>query len=421
VLTPTEIGKRAHEVMARCRELAACTETPGSICRTFLSPPMRDCHRKIATWIEAAGGKVTIDAVGNLRGLYPAGRNQGPRLLIGSHLDSVPNAGAYDGVLGVMIAVALLENFRGQDLPFVIEVLGFSEEEGVRFGAPFIGSLALAGRLDDQLLSLRDADGISVRRAIEAFGLDPAAIPHAELSTDALAYLEFHIEQGPVLESLNFPLAAVEAIVGQTRTEFVFRGQASHAGTTPMHLRKDALAAAAEWIGAVEHAAKSDPALVATVGKVEATPGAANVIAGEARATLDLRHKSDDIRQSTVHDLIQTAQHIAGRRGLGLQTRPLLEQPAVQMDSGLVREIEAAIRSTGCQPHRMVSGAGHDAMILAGKVPSAMIFLRTPAGISHHPSETVDVDDVAKAIECGSHLLHRLARSSQFRDRMSRA
>ena len=411
----------AERVIARCRELASCTETPGSICRTFLSPPMRDCHRKIVSWVEAAGGKVTIDAAGNLRGVYPADHGLRPRLMIGSHLDSVPNAGAFDGVLGVVIAIALLEGLDPNSLPFAIETVGFSEEEGMRFGTPFIGSRALVGRLGDELLSVQDATGISVRAAIKKFGLDPSGIPQAELSADTFAYLEFHIEQGPVLESLNLPLAAVEAIVGQTRMQFIFHGRASHAGTTPMHLRHDALAAAAEWIVVVECAAQQDPELVATVGRIEASPGAANVIAGEARATLDLRHKSDNDRQQAVDNLIQSAHQIAERRGISVETRTLLDQPAVKMDSFLVDQIEEAIRKTGCEPHRMVSGAGHDAMIMAGKVPSAMIFLRSPGGISHHPSESVAVRDVAKAIECGSHLLQQLARSPQFRDRMSRA
>jgi allantoate deiminase len=213
----------------------------------------------------------------------------------------------------------------------------------------------------------------------------------------------------------------VDAIVGQTRMEFLFCGTASHAGTTPMHLRHDALAAAAEWIVAVEHAAREDPELVATVGKIEAIPGAANVIAGEARAVLDLRHKSDNPRKRAIDSLIQTARLIADRRGISIETKILLDQSAVKMDESLVQQIEVAIRKTGSEPHRMVSGAGHDAMILAEKIPSAMIFVRSPGGISHHPSESVHFDDIAKAIECGSHLLEQLARTAQFRDRMSRA
>jgi len=364
---------------------------------------------------------VTIDAAGNLRGLYAAAQSAAPKLLLGSHLDTVPNAGAFDGVLGVVIAVALLESLEGRRLPFGIEAVGFSEEEGVRFGTPFIGSRALVGRLDEELLNRQDTNGISVRTAIKNFGLDPAQIPRAELQDDTLAYLEFHIEQGPVLESLGLPLGVVEAIAAQTRMEFVFVGRANHAGTTPMHLRHDAIAAAAEWIVCVERTAHNNPGLVATVGHIEAKPGATNVIAAKARVTLDVRHKSDDVRDRAADSLIRMAREIAERRALTLRESVLLNQRAVAMDPFLVDQIQEAIRSTGCQPHRMTSGAGHDAMILAEKIPAAMIFLRSPGGLSHDPAESVETEDVAKALACGLHLLEQLASSSEFQKRMCRA
>jgi len=367
------------------------------------------------------GAQVRIDAAGNFRALYPAAQANASRLLVGSHLDTVPNAGAYDGMLGVVLAVALVEELQGQRLPFGIEVVGFSEEEGVRFDTPFIGSRALVGRLDEQLLGVQDARGISVRNAIEEFGLNPEEIPQSKLENDTLGYLEFHIEQGPVLEKLNLPLAAVEAIAGQSRMEFTFFGHANHAGTTPMHLRCDAIAGAAEWISTVERVAQGVTGLVATVGKIEAKPGAANVIAAEARLTLDVRHSSDDIRTRTVKDLIHQAQGIAARRGLSVRERTLLSQEAVAMDPFLISQIEQAILKTGCKPHRMVSGAGHDAMILAEKVPAAMIFLRTPGGISHDPAESVAAEDVEMAIQCGLHLLDQLAASPEFYKRINRA
>jgi allantoate deiminase len=286
---------------------------------------------------------------------------------------------------------------------------------------PFIGSRALVGTLDEQLLNRQDRNGISIRTAIKTFGLDPEQIPCAVISDNSLAYLEFHIEQGPVLQSLGHPLGIVEAIAGQTRMEFSFVGRANHAGTTPMHLRHDAIAAAAEWILAVESSAQSEPGLVATVGHIAATPGATNVIAGQACVSLDLRHRSDEIRLRTVAALTILAEQIAARRGLTVRTNGLLSQRAVEMDEFLVGEIENAMRSVGCPPHRMVSGAGHDAMILAEKVPAAMIFLRTPGGISHDPSESVMTEDVARAIECGLHLLEQLASSSEFQKRMCRA
>src|SRR5271170_7118469 len=251
----TSLGT-AESVLARCQTLARFSEDREGTRRTFLSAPMRDCHREVSQWLTAVGVSARVDAAGNLRGIYPGATPQAPLLLIGSHLDTVPNAGAYDGILGVTLAVSLLEALEGRRLPFAIEVVGFSEEEGVRFARPFIGSRALVGRLDDALLDCLDAQGISVRRAIERFGLQPAEIPRAQLGTDALGYLEFHIEQGPVLEDLGFALGAVEAIAGQSRLEFTFVGRSNHAGTTPMSLRQDALAGAAEWIVAVENAAE---------------------------------------------------------------------------------------------------------------------------------------------------------------------
>jgi allantoate deiminase len=382
---------------------------------------MRDCHREIARWIEPLGVHAKVDAAGNLRGVYPAAQLNAPRLLIGSHLDTVPNAGPYDGVLGFVLAVALLEELKERRLPFGIEVVAFSEEEGVRFGTPFIGSCALVGRLDNKLLEIRDSHGISVRKAIEEYGLHPDEIPQAELESNTLGYLEFHIEQGPVLEKLNLPLAVVEAIAGQSRLEFTFLGRANHAGTTPMHLRCDAIAGAAEWIGIVERVAQEVPGLVATVGRIEAKPGAMNVIAAEARLTLDVRHSSDEIRTRAVVDLIRQAQGIAARRGLSVRENTPLSQRAVAMDAFLNDEIERAIVKTGCMPHRMVSGAGHDAMIMAEKVPAAMIFLRTPGGISHDPAESVAGEDVEKAIECGLNLLDQLAASHEFQKRINRA
>lgn len=371
--------------------------------------------------MNSLGMTVSVDAVGNLRGFYSAALPGAPRILIGSHLDTAPNAGAFDGILGVVLAIGLVESLGGMKLPFGIEIVGFSEEEGVRFGVPFIGSRALVGRVDEELLRRKDANGISVRKVIQDFGLNPNEIFKAKLSDDCLGYIEFHIEQGPVLESLGRPLGVVEAIVGQNRLEFSFSGQANHAGTTPMNLRRDALAAAAEWIVAVETLARRTSGLVATVGFVEAKPGATNVIAGTARATLDIRHASDPERTEALDELIRQAETIAARRGVTVTWRTLLAQNAVAMDPLMTEHIERAIQKAGCDPHRMASGAGHDAMILAEKVPAAMIFLRTPGGISHDPSESAHLDDVAKALGCGQHLLTQLAASQEFLGRTCRA
>ena len=418
IISTTEL---AEQVLARCNRLASFSEDSGGLRRTFLCAPMREVHREIASWLKPLGIAVHIDAVGNLRALCPCEQKSGPCLLIGSHLDTVPNAGRYDGILGVVVAVALLEALHDEKLPYAIELIGFSDEEGVRFSVPFIGSRALVGRVDDDLLNACDPAGISVRQAIQNFGLNPSEIANARVRDEVCSYLEFHIEQGPVLEQLGLPLGAVEAIAGQTRMEFSFLGQANHAGTTPMNLRADAVAAAAEWITAVEQEANAFEGMVATVGSISALPGAANVIAREARLTLDVRHRSDDIRSQTVERLIRHAEQICHRRKISLEHRIWLDQRAVAMDPFLTDQIERAICAAGSEPLRMVSGAGHDAMILAERIPSAMIFLRTPGGISHDPAESVLVEDVEKALECGVHLLHQLASAPEFLEGRRRA
>jgi allantoate deiminase len=390
-----------------CRQLSEFTETPGRITRTFLSPPMRDCHRVLSSWMHDLGMNVRLDSIGNLRGLLGPGDR--PRLLMGSHLDTVPDAGAYDGVLGVCIALAVIEALNETELPFDIEVLGFSEEEGVRFKKPFLGSLGAIGRFDPALLELHDANGCTLAQAIREFGLDPARIEHALIDPRAFAFLEFHIEQGPVLDAAGESLAAVSAIAGQSRLDIIFQGRASHAGTTPMHSRRDALAAAAEWVAAIEQHARAVDGLVATVGALQVWPGAGNVIPGEARASLDVRHASDETRLSAVTELCAKARRITARRGLTVSVEERLNQRTVAMDEHLLTVIERGMRAIGEPAGCMVSGAGHDAMILAERIPSAMIFLCSVNGVSHHPDESVRAEDVAKAIRLGVAILSDLA------------
>jgi allantoate deiminase len=399
---------RAARIIARCREIAAWTEVPGEITRLFLTPPMHEVHALLRDWMESAGMTVRVDAIGNLRGFWPGLVPGSPRLLIGSHLDTVPNAGAFDGILGVVLGVAIVEELHGDLLPFAIEVIGFSEEEGVRFSKPFLGSLALVGKLDADTLARADRSGISIREAIEGYGLDPAQLPAAALANEALAYLEVHIEQGPVLENEDISLGIVEALVGQTRMELIFAGHANHAGTTPMHMRHDAMAAAAEWIVAVEDYASSHNGLVATVGRVEAAPGAGNVIAGQVIASLDVRHADDGAREASVVAILQLAETAATRRGVHVTSTKQLEQPAVPLDPHLTTLLSNAAAQARSPARRMTSGAGHDAMILAPRIPSAMLFLRSPGGLSHHPDETVLPQDVEAALATAIEFLAQL-------------
>ena len=389
------------DVIDRCRLLAQLSEEPGYTTRTFLSEPMHAVHAHLRDWMQRAGMEVHTDPVGNLRGVYPSAQPTAPRLFIGSHLDTVPRAGAFDGILGVVLAVTLVESLGGRSLPFHIEVIGFSEEEGVRFGVPFIGSRAFIGDIDDRLLT-------TISDAITAFGLDPSRIDEAQTSDDALGYLEFHIEQGPVLESLGLPLGVVETISGQSRLDVLFEGKANHAGTTPMNLRQDALTGAAEWISAVEREARAVSGAVATVGRVNVTPGAGNVIPGLATLSLDVRHPTDAVRHDLVARLLSSAEQIAVGRCLKVSWDRRLDQAAVKMDSNLTQLLERAVMSTGRTIHRMASGAGHDAMIVARRMPAAMLFLRSPGGISHHPDESVLAEDVDAALDVGLEFLEWL-------------
>lgn len=399
---------RALRAISECKRIAQMSEEPDRITRRFLTPPVNEVHAHLRARMESLGMTVRTDAAGNLRGLWQPQGARGKRLILGSHIDTVPNAGACDGVLGVALALEWIQIAQELNLPLPIEVIAFSEEEGVRFGVPFIGSRAVAGRFDPALLLLKDANGVTLADAIRDFGLDPDKIDDAALDADVLGFMEIHIEQGPVLESEGLSVAAVTAIVGQTRLTLYFRGQANHSGTTPMNLRHDALACAAEWISAVETAAQKTDGLIATVGKIDADPNAANVIAGAARVSLDVRHHDDRARRGAVESVLEQAKAIALKRGLALEQTRQMDQPAVPMDERLTAYLVDAIAAAGMQEKRMTSGAGHDAMVMAARIPTAMLFLRSPGGISHHPDETVREEDVVAALNVGRKFLERL-------------
>jgi allantoate deiminase len=399
----------ARQAIDLCRELAQFSEESGKTTRTFLSPPMRDVHLVLTALMRDAGMRVSVDAMGNLHGIGAA-RPGAPTLLVASHLDTVPDAGAFDGVLGVVLGILLARAYQDTSANLCLHVIGFSEEEGVRFGTPFLGSRALAGSIDEQILGRCDRGGRSVREAILDFGLDPAAIPDARLGDGAIGYFEIHIEQGPVLENLGLPLGIVDAVAGQSRLEIVFKGTANHAGTTPMDLRRDALAGAAEWILRVEEEGRASGGGVATVGRMEIMPNASNAVVGGASASLDVRHVSDVIRRAIVERLVSAADEITRRRGLEMDCRHNLDQPAVPMDRKLSDHLERAMRGAGYPVHRLVSGAGHDAMIMAPLVPAAMLFLRSPGGVSHSPEESVLEADVEAALTVGARFLRDLER-----------
>jgi allantoate deiminase len=409
-LAETEEMTRAAAAIAECRLLATMSEEPERTTRRFLTPPVAAVHAHLRARMQTLEMTVHTDAAGNLRGLWQPAAAREKRLLLGSHIDTVPNAGAFDGVLGVVLALEWVRLAQELEIPRAIEVIAFSEEEGVRYGVPFLGSRAVAGIFDPKMLAYEDVDGIRMDDAIRAFGLDPVGIPGAVLDDAVLGYVEIHIEQGPVLEAEGLSLAVVEGIVGQTRLGFRFTGQANHAGTTPMNLRRDALAAAAEWMTAVETAARETEGLVATVGKIRVEPDAGNVIPGVVDVSLDVRHMSNRTRSYYVRQFVSSANAIAHRRGLEVEWVEKMNERSVLMDANLSSGLLAAVETAGFPARRMPSGAGHDAMVIAARVPAAMLFLRSPGGISHHPAEDVLEEDVEAALKVGGVFLQQLAR-----------
>ena len=405
-----DLTDRARRAIKECRRIAAMSEEPDRTTRLYLTPPTHDVHALLRRRMEALGMTVTLDAAGNLRGMWRPASAHGKRLIVGSHIDTVPNAGAFDGVLGVAVALELAELAQENKLQLPMEVIAFSEEEGMRFGVPFLGSRAVAGRFDPALLELCDREGVKMEAAIRAYDLDPGRIGDAAIDSDVLGFFEVHIEQGPALEAEGLSVAAVTSIVGQTRFALKFIGQANHAGTTPMNLRRDALAGAAEWISVVEALARRSEGLVATVGRMDLEPNAGNVIPGMVRVGFEIRHASDAARNDAAEALLDEARKIASRRNLEFEHIPQMNQPSVPMDERLTACLTEAMEAVGLPGKCMPSGAGHDAMVMAARVPAAMLFLRSPGGISHHPDESVREEDVKAALLVGQKFLERLAR-----------
>jgi allantoate deiminase len=385
-------------IQQRIDALAAIRESATALTRQFLSSEHRRANDLVAGWMSAAGMSVRTDAIGNIIGRYEAKSAGAPALLLGSHLDTVRDAGKYDGTLGVVTAIACVDALYHADrrFPFAIEVIGFGDEEGVRFGATMLGSRAVAAAFAADLLALRDNQGLTVADAMRAFGLDPDRVSDAARSRrDFLAYVELHIEQGPVLEARGLPVGCVTAIAGASRLSVEVTGRAGHAGTVPMAARADALAAAAKCITAIESRCAREPGLVGTVGVISVSPGATNVIPGAAQFTVDIRAPDDRRRQAAVAAIEESFVSIARSRGVTIASRRLHELPSVVCAGWLQDQIRAAIAAESIEPLDLASGAGHDGMAMLGIVDIAMIFVRCAGGVSHHPAEAVILDDIA--------------------------
>lgn len=396
----------ARQVMQWADALAVHSDHADHLTCTYMTAAHRAVARQLAAWMHECGfDDVHEDAVGNVVGRYRAAAGVSKPLLVatGSHYDTVRNGGRYDGRLGILLPMAVVAGMaaRGERLPCDLEVVGFAEEEGVRYGSTFLGSSAYAGRFDEAMLSLCDAQGVPMRDALVQGGREVDAIAHARTDLDRLAhYFEVHIEQGPVLLEQNLPVGVVTAIAGSVRRKVVLTGLAGHAGTTPMNMRRDAAAAAAKIVLFVERRCARDPGLVGTVGQLEVPGGSVNVIPGMCRFSLDIRAADDAVRDAAVRDIEEAIHEICTRRNIDVHIEEILRAPAVPCDDRYRAAWTQAIHASGHDALSLPSGAGHDAMMMANVSPISMLFVRCGnGGISHHPLETVSEDDVRVAVD----------------------
>jgi beta-ureidopropionase / N-carbamoyl-L-amino-acid hydrolase len=414
-----------EEIMRRVQHLASYSEQSDGLYCSYLHSAHQQCAAQIAQWMKQAGLAVQIDAVGNVRGRYLCSQADAKTLIIGSHYDTVNNAGWFDGRLGIVLPMLVLQHLQqlrelgqdsGQDsgFPFHIELVAFSEEEGVRFPCTFLGSRALAGRFDAALLQLNDGNGVSLQQALLQAGHEPGEIADLALSPDQVCgFLEVHIEQGPILLQQHLPLGVVTAIAGSSRFWLHISGEANHAGTTPMDMRHDAVAAGAEIILAIEARCRSEAGLVGTVGQVQIPAAATNVVAGACSISVDVRAPNDAQRLAAVADIMQTVQEICQRRAVQWRKQSMVQVAAAPCDPGLQQALHQALRQCGVPEFSLPSGAGHDAMMMANLTPMAMLFVRCGnRGISHNPLETMTADDAELAAQVLMEWLNQIKRTS---------
>ena len=387
-------------IMRWLDELAECSEDSVELTRRYLTPEHRQAAGFVMRRMREAGMTARLDAVGNVVGRFPGRRPGARRLILGSHLDTVRNAGKYDGALGVMLPIACLRSLhrRGERLDYPVDVIAFGDEEGVRFQATLIGSRAVAGDFDPALLTATDEDGVRLHEALRAFGLDPDAVDEAAYRRDEVAaYVEVHIEQGPVLEAEGRPVGVVTSVAGATRLRVEVIGRAGHAGTVPMRLRRDALAAASEVVSAVERICLDTPGAVGTVGVLKTLPGAVNVIPGVVEFTIDVRAGDDAGRRSALRRIDEELSTIAGRRGVVIDRVTTHDTDACRCSPWLMRRLGEAVEAEGLAVRELPSGAGHDAMAMVHLTEVGMLFVRCREGISHHPAESMTEADAGTA------------------------
>lgn len=405
-----EAMTKANVVMTRCSELACCSEEKARLTRRFLSAPMREVHTSLAGWMRNASLEPHVDHAGNMIGRLQ-GTDSSQTLIIGSHLDTVVDAGHYDGVLGVLMGLAVAELLSDEELPFNLDVIGFSEEEGIRFNKPYLGSSAVAGVFQSDWLERTDRTGVTLREAISAFNLDPEKTCQRPYRKEkVIGYIEPHLEQGPVLERAKIPVGIVSGIAGQSRLRMEFLGEVGHAGTTPMLGRSDALVAAAKFVTKVDQLGCEVKGLRATVGSFDVFPNASNVIPGRVVLSLDVRHIENALREKAVDDLIQAATQIAQDSRVKFELLEVASKRCVSVDKELTSLLSQTISELGISALAVPSGAGHDAVVMSERFPISMMFIRHPGAVSHHPDERVELDDVAVGIEVLARYVMRIAK-----------
>jgi allantoate deiminase len=396
-----------NALMVQAHQLAQFTEDPPRVTRRYLTPQHKQAGDYLIGLMREAGMTAGFDALGNVVGRYQAENQDAPVVMTGSHMDSVRNAGKYDGLFGILTAIACVKNLRdrARRLPYTLQIVGFGDEEGVRFGAALIGSRAMAGTFDPAWLDQADDDGVTMRQALIAFGGDPDGWRALDRrGGNVVAYVESHIEQGPVLLNESVPVGVVTAIAGTTRMRVRVTGLAGHAGTVPMGSRQDALTAASEMVLFVERHCETHNGLVGTVGKLTVLPGAINVIPQDVELTIDVRSGDDTLREEAVRIFDMSLREIVRRRRVAVDIVPFYAANAAPCDPSLQNAFAAAIAAHDIALHRLPSGAGHDAMVFPAVCPIAMLFVRCGNnGISHHPDETMTAEDAEIAT---SVLLH---------------
>ncbi|UPQ89333.1 allantoate amidohydrolase [Vibrio sinaloensis] len=405
-LSCSQARRLADQVMAYCDDLAKYTQVEGMIDRRYLTPEHKQTNQQLARWANSSALQSWQDSAGNQWIRLPSVNPAAKRIIMGSHTDTVPNGGRYDGMLGVVAPLVLLKFFAEQQIQFDfhLDVVGFGDEEGTRFGSTLLGSSAVTGDWKSSWQDLCDSDGVSLSRAMDDFGLDMDDVEQAAINFDeVLLYFETHIEQGPVLEQVDRPLAAVKGIAGARRFEISVIGDAGHAGTVPMNLRRDPLVVVSEWITQVNNRVmeytQAPCPVVATVGRLQVLPGAVNVIPGRVNLSLDVRSLSDSNRDELIDALNANLASTAARQGLRLEWTQTHNASAVACDEHVTQTLSDTIAQCTDGGEALVSGAGHDAMLFANKVPTTMLFVRCKGGVSHHPAESILAEDVAAGLK----------------------